>query len=142
MANEPSKPSDCSAIELKPSGTILLVDDEDAIRRYCRMVLELDGWNVIEAEDGESAHKLASEHDGEIKVLMTDVMMPGMNGRELATLLWETRPDMKVLFLSGFHEDQMLQAGVEAEELLFLSKPFTPTVLREKLKSMMAEGGA
>jgi len=124
----------------RPSGVVLLVDDEEAVRSYCKMVLELDGWQVLAAENGEAACRVAAAHPGEIHLLLTDVVMPGMNGRELANRLRQDRPDMKVLFLSGFHDDHALQAGVDAEELHFLGKPFTPTVLREKLREVMGEG--
>lgn len=141
MSIEPSGPDhDLVPPDKSTHGVILLVDDDEAVRGYCRMVLELDGWQVRAADCAEEACRLAAEHGNNVRLLITDVVMPDTNGRELADRLWQTRPDLKVLFLSGFHTDDVIQAGVAAEELHFLSKPFTPSTLLAKLREMLSDG--
>src|SRR5437879_299240 len=83
------------------AATVLLVDDEDPVRLLVRTMLELDGYAVLEASDGAEAQDVADRHGGGIDLLVTDIMMPGINGYELAQRLVARRPEMKVLFISG-----------------------------------------
>jgi|GEM_PF-1186674 len=118
-------------------GTILLVDDDDAVRGYCQQVLELFGWRVQPAESASAALEIAAIHGEPLRLLMTDVLMPGMNGRELADRLLARQPDLRVLFISGFHSDEVLQAGIEEDRVYFLAKPFKPSCLLAKLREIM-----
>ena len=105
--------------------TVLLVEDEDAVRRSVRRTLETRGYVVLEANSGEAGLVLASGHEGSIDVLVTDVMMPGMNGRAFADKLLERRPDVHVLFMSGYTGDAINRDGFADEGRAFLQKPFT-----------------
>ena len=105
--------------------TVLLVEDEDAVRRSVRRTLETRGYTVLEANSGEAGLLLASGFDAKIDVLVTDVMMPGMNGRAFADKLLETRPDLHVLFMSGYTGDSVNRNGLMDDTHAFLQKPFT-----------------
>ena len=105
--------------------TILLVEDEHAVRRSVRRTLETRGYVVLEADSGEAGLLLASRHHGNIDVLVTDVMMPGMNGRAFAEKLLESRPDLHVLFMSGYTGDAINRNGFGDDGRAFLQKPFT-----------------
>jgi CheY-like chemotaxis protein len=117
------------------SETILLVEDEDMVRDLVRTVLRAAGYRVLEAAHGEAALSLAAQHQGAIDLLMTDVVMPHMGGRELAEQLKALRPGMKVLFTSGYTDDTVVRHGVlEAE---FLPKPFSPGGLASKVREVL-----
>jgi len=117
--------------------TILLVEDEANLRYLARQYLEKQGYKVIEAADGAVAMQIAVAHDKMIHLLLTDVIMPGMNGRELAQRICEIRPNVKVLYMSGYTEnvighDGMLDAGVS-----LLQKPFTLRDLKNKVREVL-----
>jgi PAS domain S-box-containing protein len=117
--------------------TILLVEDEANLRYLARQYLEKQGYKVIEAADGAVAMQIAVAHDKVIHLLLTDVIMPGMNGRELAQRICEIRPNVKVLYMSGYTEnvighDGMLDAGVR-----LLQKPFTLRDLKSKVREVL-----
>ena len=105
--------------------TILLAEDEESVRAITREILVRRGYRVLAAADGPSAIDLARRHGGPIDLLLTDVVMPGMSGRELAELLTRDRPGLRVLFASGYTEDEVLHRGVAADGLAFVAKPFT-----------------
>jgi len=107
--------------------TILLVDDDDSLRRFIRHVLAGQGFQVVEAGNGAEALKAASEHAGPIHLLLTDVIMPRINGLVLADLLLRDRPDTRVLYLSGYVESSMLLARRPGS--ILLQKPCTPDCL-------------
>ena len=113
--------------------TILVVDDQTPIRRILRSVLETLGYEVLVAEGGRAALRLASAHAGRLDLLLTDVSMPGMDGPELADRLAEVRPDVPVLFISG---DRCFQPPTRKTPriLWLLAKPFTPTELGERIR--------
>src|SRR5690349_20041689 len=92
--------------------TILLVDDEAQVRNLARDILVGAGYRVLEAEDGESALRIAEEHSGAIHVVLTDVMMPGINGKQLGDRLLALRPDIKTIFMSGRADEVISDAGV------------------------------
>ncbi len=117
--------------------TILLVEDENAVRQFTRKVLENCGYTVLEARDAVEAVRLANEHRGRLDLLVTDVIMPLMSGRELAERMVKTHPGMKVLFLSGYTNDAIVQHGIQEAETSFLQKPFTPAVLAAKVRSAL-----
>jgi two-component system, cell cycle sensor histidine kinase and response regulator CckA len=124
------------------SETVLLVEDEESVRQLVRETLELKGYRVLEAEDGEAAIDIAASHKGTIDLLITDVVMPGMSGRDLARKLAESRPDTAVLFLSGYTEDTIAHEGVLELGKAFLQKPFTLQNLSRKVREVLqAEPG-
>ena len=117
--------------------TILLVEDEENLRRLARQSLENQGYNVIDAPDGAAAIKISQAHPGPIHLLLTDVIMPGMNGRELANKLSPTRLEMRVLFMSGYTENHIGHNGTLDEGITLLQKPFTLSALRSKVREML-----
>ena len=107
--------------------TILLVDDDEAIRRLIQRILQQEGFHVIEASDGAEALKVASAYAGPVDLLLTDVIVPKVNGLVLAQLLLHERPGIGVLYMSGYVEESMLLAT--HPESILLQKPFTPDAL-------------
>jgi PAS domain S-box-containing protein len=103
--------------------TVLVVDDEPGVRHLASAMLRRSGYTVIEANDGTEAEKVAAEHDGDIHVLLTDIVMPGLRGPELAKRLRIIRPSMRVVYMSGFRDTEPL-ADVDLGEAVFLEKPF------------------
>jgi CheY-like chemotaxis protein len=121
--------------ELPPGReTVLLVEDEVQVRRLAARVLRQRGYTVFEAASGPEALGFEAGHDGPIDILVTDVVMPQMRGTELASRLKPRRPDMKVLFMSGYTDDQMFREEIGAGAFAFLPKPFTPTSLANKIR--------
>jgi two-component system cell cycle sensor histidine kinase/response regulator CckA len=122
-----------------PSGTetVLVVEDEASLRQIVRECLEEVGYTVLEAPDGLAALELAERHRGPIPLLITDVVMPGLGGRELARRLTEKRPDTKVLYMSGYTDDAVILHGVLTADMPFLEKPFTPGGLARKVREVL-----
>ena len=118
--------------------TILLVEDEDMVRRLIGQVLQSHGYRVIEAGSGQEALAAVAAHQGHIDMLLTDVVMAGMSGRELSEKLVEMLPDLKVLYMSGYTDDAILRHGVFHKSAAFLGKPFSPGVLVRKLREVLA----
>jgi CheY-like chemotaxis protein len=125
--------------------TVLLVEDEDMVRRLIAQVLASQGYTVLEAGSGPQALELVAGHTGNIELLLTDVVMAGMSGRELSEKLLRLRPDLKVLYMSGYTDDAILRHGVLQNSTAFLGKPFSPGTLirklREVLENLDADGG-
>jgi two-component system cell cycle sensor histidine kinase/response regulator CckA len=119
------------------SETILLVEDEDAVRSLTRYTLQMQGYAVLEARDGEEALRVADQHQGQIHLLMTDVVMPRMGGRRVAERLAQTHPGVKALFLSGYTDDAVVRHGILEGEVAFLQKPFTPSALAQKVRDVL-----
>ncbi len=119
------------------SETVLLVEDEESVRQLVRETLTSKGYRVIEADNGETALQVASKHDGTIDLIITDVVMPGMNGRELAEQLLQNRPAAKVLYLSGYTEDTVVSEGTIESGTAFLQKPFTLQNLSRKVREVL-----
>jgi PAS domain S-box-containing protein len=117
--------------------TILLVEDEDIVRRLIGQVLVTHGYRVIEAASGADALEAIERHQGHIDLLLTDVVMSGMSGRELAEKLTELLPDLKVLYMSGYTDDAILRHGVFHKSAAFLGKPFSPGMLVRKLGDVL-----
>ncbi len=128
LTKDGSGPAGAPAASALGGKTILLVDDEPAVRGFCRTVLERSGDVGLEAGDGQEALQQAERHPGRIDMLVTDVTMPRLGGRELAKRLTRTAPGLRVLFMSGYAED-LFREGVLRAEGAFLRKPFSPQVL-------------
>jgi len=117
--------------------TILLVEDEATVRQLAREYLEAQGYTVMEAADGAAAMQLSRAHPGTIHLLLTDVIMPGMNGRELASQLAARRPEMKVLYMSGYTENAIGHNGTLDTGISLLQKPFTLPALKVKVREVL-----
>jgi CheY-like chemotaxis protein len=117
--------------------TILVVEDEVNLRRLTRQFLENQGYTVLEAADGAAAVQICVAHQGIIHLLLTDVIMPGMNGRELAHRVSEIRPNMKVLYMSGYTENAIGHNGTLDAGITLLQKPFTLHALKAKVREVL-----
>jgi two-component system cell cycle sensor histidine kinase/response regulator CckA len=119
------------------SETVLLVEDEESVRQLVRETLETKGYTVLEAANGEAALQIVTHHAEPIDMLITDVVMPGMSGRELSARLCATHPQTKVLYLSGYTEDAIVHEGVLEAGTAFLQKPFTLQMLSRKVREVL-----
>ena len=117
--------------------TILLVEDDDEVRGIAREVLEAQGYTVIQARDPGEALLMARRHEGPIGLLLTDVVMPRMSGRALATELAPLRPETAVLYISGYTDDAIVHHGLLDPGIPFLQKPFTPEGLARKVRETL-----
>jgi len=117
--------------------TILLVEDEDTVRRLAKRLLERQGYTVLEAAGGQAACRLADEWGADFHLLLTDVVMPGMSGRELHRTLAAKRPGLRVLFMSGYTDDAIAHHGVLKEGTSLLQKPFTADSLNRKVREVL-----
>jgi signal transduction histidine kinase/ActR/RegA family two-component response regulator len=118
--------------------TVLLVEDEPAVRGLVRGALEQLGYAVLEAADGYEALRVIEHHESMIHLLLTDVIMPLMNGHELAMRMKSIHPDIKVIYMSGYTDDTLAFHGITQTEIDFIQKPFTQSELREKLRAVLA----
>ncbi len=121
--------------------TILLVEDEALVGQVARAALDRHGYTVLEARGGLEALSLAARHQGPIDILVTDLVMPGLNGRELAERLRAERPTIKVLYVSGYTEDTVVRHGVAEGTEAFLPKPFSAEVLARKVRQVLGREG-
>jgi two-component system cell cycle sensor histidine kinase/response regulator CckA len=136
-AGVPAGPSAAATGLPRGSETILLVEDELAVRDLARKFLEETGYHVLEAAGGAEALELARSYCGEIHLLMTDVVMPGISGRELAQQLLDIRPGMKVLYMSGYTDDTVIERGILDRGVVLLQKPFTRRGLARKVRELL-----
>ncbi|MFI5094337.1 MAG: PAS domain S-box protein [Candidatus Acidiferrales bacterium] len=121
----------------KGSETILLVEDEEAVRELASRILSAKGYSVVVAKSTQEAEQLATKHAGEIHLLLTDIIMPGTSGRELARRITERHPRTRVLYMSGYTDNVLAQGGVLEAGLSFLQKPFTPGALVQKVRDVL-----
>jgi CheY-like chemotaxis protein len=136
---EPEAPAASLPLEAIPEGreTVLLVEDEQAVRAVAASMLRRQGYVVLEAPGPRQALDLAAHHAGQIDLLLTDVVMPDMNGREVANRLTALRPTLRVLYVSGYTDDAIARHGVLDAGTSFLQKPFTPTSLARKVREVL-----
>ena len=121
----------------KNTEMILLVDDDEIVRKFVLHVLQASGYAVIEASNGPEALRIANEHTGPINLLLTDIKMPKMNGRELAERLMPLRPGVKVLYISGHTDSATVNEMALQRGANFLQKPFTPRQLVSTVQGIL-----
>ena len=134
QSDEPKLPK---ALDLRGTEVILLVEDEEAVRDLVRTILVAQGYEVVVAEDPQHAEDLACKFPGEIHLLLTDVVMPGASGRELAARIMKSRPGIRVLYMSGYTENVVTSGGLLESGLVFIQKPFSPSVLIHKIREVL-----
>jgi PAS domain S-box-containing protein len=127
-----------SADKLCGAETILLAEDEDVVRALAHAVLQKHGYTVLQAENGAQALAACERHPGPVHLLLTDVIMPGMSGCELADRLAQTHPETKVLYMSGHADDTIARHGLFDSDVAFLQKPFAPSILARKVREVLA----
>jgi len=122
---------------LRGTETVLLVEDEEVVREMATDILRDSGYHVLEAKHGPEAITLCREYEGEIHLMLSDVVMPHMSGRELAEQLMPLRSSMKVLYMSGYTDDAIVHHGVLEEGTAFIGKPFSPDALARKVREVL-----
>jgi CheY-like chemotaxis protein len=120
--------------------TILLVEDEPIVRNLLREVLERSGYAVLACEHPAEGIETCQRHSGQIDLLLTDVVMPGMNGKEMANRIAEMLPELRVVFMSGYTEQALLKDGLLDSRIEYLQKPFSLHTLRQRLARVMGTG--
>jgi PAS domain S-box-containing protein len=137
-AAEEERPADGPTAASPPGHeTVLLAEDEAGVRALARQVLQSSGYTVLEARDGTHALLLAEQYRGAIDLLVTDLVMPGLDGRGLAVRLCAARPGLRVLYLSGYTDDAVVRRGVSQDAVYFLAKPFSPAALAQKVREVL-----
>jgi PAS domain S-box-containing protein len=136
-APPPEKSMEGPTATLTGTETVLLVEDESAVREMTRKALQVNGYTVLEAADGAEAIRLCDRHEGPIDLVVSDVVMPRMGGRELAERLTALRPETRVLFVSGHTDDAVVRQGILQAEVAFLQKPFSMDALRLKVRTVL-----
>jgi PAS domain S-box-containing protein len=135
---ESLKPSAVSTKSLQGSETILLVEDEEIVRKLACTILQKNGYKVLEAPNGEEALRIVQEQNGNpIHLLVTDVVMPGMSGRQLADRVERLRPEMKILYISGYTDNAIVHHGVLEKGIDYIQKPFTIEGLARKVREVL-----
>lgn len=121
-----------------PLATILLVEDEASVRSVTREVLESEGYRIVEAQDAIDGIRVCEQFLGNIDLVLTDVVMPGMNGRDMARKLTQRHPHLKIMFMSGYTDNPVLREAFSDCRTVYLQKPFTVQTLCGKIKDMLA----
>jgi CheY-like chemotaxis protein len=124
---------------LRGTETVLLVEDQAQVRAVAAEILQKHGYRVIAAQNAGEALLLCETHRGTIHLLLTDVVMPRMSGAELARRLASTRPNMRVLCMSGYTDDSVVRHGALESGIAFLQKPFTPESLTRRVREVLDE---
>src|SRR5208282_4741007 len=117
--------------------TILLVEDDPAVRGLANSILRDKGYAVLAPQHPAEAEQICAQHAGTIHLLLTDLIMPGMSGRELARRAAALRPQIKVLYMSGYTEDALVRRQVSENSFAFVQKPFSPAVLEAKVRGVL-----
>ena len=136
-AAAPAAPTPPAPASVRGSETVLVVEDDELIRKLVQKVLKANGYTVLVAGSGGDAEQVAGQHQGPIHLLMTDVVLPGLNGREVARRLTAARAGIRVLYLSGYTDDAIVHHGVLEPGVAFLQKPFAPTALSRKVREVL-----
>ncbi len=134
---EASRPVNQPDYQQTAMQTILLVDDDVIVREIAREMLTMQGYQVLEAPNGQAALQQMAATTSPIHLLVTDIMMPGMNGRELAEQLLAKQPSLRVVFMSGYNEDELLRKGISSQSVTFVAKPFTIDSLSSAVKAVL-----
>jgi signal transduction histidine kinase len=129
--------TESAAVQLVGTETILLVEDQDEVRAFAAKALTSFGYRVIDAADADQALARSEQHAGPIDVLLTDVVLPGMNGRELAERIKTARPAIAVLYTSGYTDDVIAQRGVLDREVAYIAKPYTAEAIAAKIREVL-----
>jgi two-component system cell cycle sensor histidine kinase/response regulator CckA len=129
------------AMALGGSETVLVVEDQDAVRQLAIAILQKYGYHVLQAANGPEAMVVAERYPAIIHLLLTDIIMPFMDGRELADKLRVVRPEIKVLYVSGYSEEKIGRSRASDTDLAYLAKPFTPEGLATRVREVLAEDG-
>ena len=140
VADREAAPQAETPVERQPVGggeTILVAEDQNEVRALAKKTLARYGYTVLEAQSGAEALTLLEQHPGPIHLLLTDVVMPRMSGRQLVERVSPLRPEMKVLFMSGYTDDAIVHHGVLEGGLPFLQKPFAPAGLARKVREVL-----
>jgi CheY-like chemotaxis protein len=134
---EASELADAAGAAPQGHETILLVEDEPDLRGLALEILEMHGYRVLVAAEAGEACRLSDGHAGSIDLLLTDVVMPGKSGRELAALLTARRPELRVIYMSGYTADAIVSDGVLEPDIMFLQKPYSPAALALKVRDVL-----
>ena len=126
-------------VEELPRGseTILVVEDEEEVRKVAVRILKRQGYMVLDTPDGEGALVICEKQKEPIHLILTDVVMPGMSGRQLVERCWQIRQDFKVLYMSGYTDNAIVQHGVLEEGINYIQKPFTVDALARKVREVL-----
>jgi CheY-like chemotaxis protein len=143
LAPSEKSPSSWRPLRTKVKLTVLLVEDEAPVRAVARRIVEGAGYEVLEASNGIEALEVSERHEGPIHLLLTDVVMPRMGGRELASELRRVREETRVLFMSGYTDDAAFHGDMVDGDMAFIAKPFTRAALTARLLEVLeVEGSA
>lgn len=124
-------------LSTKGSETLLLVEDDPVVRAFSRQILTACGYTMLVAADADAALRTAAGHQRPIHLLVTDVVLPGLSGRQLAERFLQLRPETKVLYLSGYTDDAIVRHGILQDQVHFLQKPFGPATLVSKVREVL-----
>ena len=141
-ADEAAAPAAVTRPTRRRSETVLLVEDEDQVRELASLALQRAGYQVIEAPHPQEAIDRLARHKGPVHLILTDVVMPGMNGRVMVEKLISRFPDARILFMSGYTDDALAPLGVAPADVAFLNKPFTPNELAERVREVLESSPA
>ena len=131
----------CRKVFLREPETILLVEDEQMVRTLARHILEVSGYNVLEAASGSEAMEICKDHNGTVHLLLTDVVMPQMSGPQLSEEVMKMWPDISILYMSGYTDNVIMHHGVLKKGVPFLQKPFSPDALVLKVREILDTPG-
>lgn len=134
---EPEPQAEPPANRLAGQETILLVEDEETVRTLMEDIISMNGYKVLSACDGEDAQKISADYTGPIDLLITDLMMPKISGKELAETFIRSGRSMRVLYISGYTEETIIHGDNEAVTAMFLQKPFSPDELLNKIRTVL-----
>jgi CheY-like chemotaxis protein len=132
-----AEPAESRSSEVRGTETILLVEDDEMVRTLVRETLARGGYKVLDAPDPVEARKISDAFRGAIHLLITDVVLPKVSGREFAAQITRKRPAIKIMYMSGYTDSAVVNSGILQKEVAFLQKPFTPASLSEKVREVL-----